>query len=345
MKTKNLKIAFLTFLFLGSIHAQDIHFSAADYAPMTVNPGLVGVQYELQGSVNYRNQWSSVGAPFQTIAAGYDMRFGETQRNKKGFLAAGIHFTNDASGSNKIEMNNLGLSVAYHLKLNTKTSLALGLQGAWGQRTLKMADGQWGTQFNGLQYDAELPSGETFNNSSFSYFDAAAGLVYSYRPIQMSKNNNGTRVDIGISAYHLNRPSVSFIKDGTDPLHIRTTAFLRAEIGLEDKYMAFEPQLRIQFQGPSVETLLGTDYRFFLGDRESIRGHYRGTSLAVGLFVRNQDALISRLSLRLKDFDLGMAYDFNTFSSLKRVSKSKGAVEIFMRYVISNSVTRRSSRI
>jgi|SRR5690554_762896 len=346
MKNSIFKIAVLSLFIASNAYGQDIHFSAVDYSPMTINPSLVGAKYDLQATVNYRNQWSSVGAPFQTIAAGYDMRFGDLRRNKKGYLAAGINFNNDAAGKNKIESNNIGLSVAYHLKLNNENKIGLGIQGAWGQRSMSVVDGKWGNQYNGFAYDSELPSGEVFNNTSFSYVDMGAGLVYSYESKQQTtKNNNGTRVNIGLAAYHLNRPSVSFIKSNNDKLYIRTSAFAMAEIGLGNTRMAVEPQLFMQFQGPAMETIFGADYRFFLGKGESYSGHYKGTSLAVGLFIRNQDALISRFSLRLWEFDLGMVYDFNILSSLKRVSNSKGGVEVFLRYILNKSIIKNRSKI
>ncbi|HLV42084.1 MAG TPA: PorP/SprF family type IX secretion system membrane protein [Brumimicrobium sp.] len=345
MKTKILKTALLSMLIIGGSYAQDIHFSAMDYSPLTVNPGLAGADHNLQATVNYRSQWGAVGVPYQTMAAGYDMRFGEHARGKKGFLAAGLNFNNDVVGTNKMQATNIGLSLAYHLKLNNYNKIGLGLQGAFGQRSLSFIDGKWGTQYNGISYDSEIPSGETFNNSSFSFFDVGAGFVYTYQPQQRSFNNNGTKLNIGVAAYHLNRPSVSFIKDGSDNLHIRTSAFIEAQIGISDKKMAIEPKAFLQFQGPSIETVIGTDYRFFLGNGQSYRGHYEGISLALGLYVRNKDALMSRVSLRMDGFDLGMVYDFTLFSALKRISNAKGGAEVFLRYTLNKTIVQSKSRM
>src|SRR5690554_2129573 len=213
MKAMKFKIAIcaaftLTF---GTLQAQDIHFSAMDYSPLTMNPALAGAEYDMQATANYRNQWSSVATPYQTIAAGFDMRFGAKKRNSNGFLAAGINFNNDNTGENRVASNNLGLSVAYHLKINAEHTLGLGIQGGLGQRSLSINNGTWGNQYNGYTYDQNAPTGEAFNNADFSYFDASAGVVYGYRPKQTSPNNNGTRLNAGLATYHLNQPSFSFI--------------------------------------------------------------------------------------------------------------------------------------
>lgn len=331
-------------LVLGTLQAQDIHFSAMDYSPMTLNPAMAGAKYHIQATANYRTQWSAVATPYQTIGAGYDMRFGEKQKFKKGFLAAGINFNSDNSGENRITSNNIGLSVAYHLKLNNDHTLGLGMQGGFGQRSIN-SDGTWGNQYNGSFYDQNLASGENFSNANFNFFDLGAGMVYSYRPKQKSNNNNGTQLNIGVAAYHLNQPDFSFIQNGNESLYVRWSGFAMAEIGIDDKNMAIEPQIIAQFQGPSFETLLGLDYRFFLGEGSSSNGYYDGTSLAAGIFYRNQDALLSRLSIRFGAIDAGLIYDFNLFSSLKDVSRGKGGVEVFFRYIIKNPFVKTRARI
>jgi len=341
------KIAILSAftLTLGTLKAQDIHFSAMDYSPMTMNPALAGAKYDLQATANYRTQWNSVATPYQTIAAGFDMRFGSKKKHGKGFLAAGINFNNDNTGENRIASNNIGLSVAYHLKLNTEHNLGLGIQGGFGQRSFTHSNGKWGNQYNGSAYDPTMSTGESFDNPSFSYLDVGAGMVYSYKKGQHSSNNNGTQLNIGLAAYHLNQPSFSFIKEDGEDLYIRLSGFIMAEIGIGDKKMALEPQLIAQFQGPAIETLLGTDYRFFLGQGSSSNGYYDGTSLAVGLFYRNRDALISRFSVRFGGIDAGLIYDFNLFSSLKEVSRAKGGVEVYLRYILNNPFSGTRARI
>ena len=165
-----------------SSFSQDIHFSNMDYSPMTLNPGLAGANYDLQAISNYRTQWNAVpgAAPFSTIAVSADMRLNPNKRQRSGNIALGINFFNDQAGVNRISTNNVALSLAYHLFVGDKSTVGLGLQSGFGQRTLDAANGMWGSQYDGLTYNAALPSGENLGSPSFSFLDAGAGFVYTY---------------------------------------------------------------------------------------------------------------------------------------------------------------------
>ncbi len=325
--------------------AQDIHFSAMDYSPQNLNPALAGANFDIQANVNYRSQWNAVAAPFQTIGASADMRIPSNNQKAKGKFALGISFFSDRAGEQQMSSNNVALNAAYHLTINESSSIGLGLNTGFGQRSFAISGGQWGAQYDGLDFDATLSSGEVFNNPTFSYFDAGAGAVYRYRPEPQSRNNNGTEVNVGLAAYHVNRPNFSFIGVEEDPLYVRWSGFANARIGIGTTKMAIEPGAYAQFQGPNMEILLGTDYRFFLSQETSDAGEAGGTSLAIGLFYRNQDALISRFSVRFGQFDAGMAYDFNLFSSLREVSSARGGAEIFLRWVMNNAFDNSRARI
>lgn len=346
MEISKLKIRIIVSfsIIFGALQAQDIHFSAMDYSPLTVNPALAGADNKIQAIANYRTQWNAVSSPFQTIAASYDMRFLDKDPSNKGFLAAGINFFNDDAGDNNLQSNDIGLSIAYHLFVNSENRVSLGLQSGFGQRSI-VNQGTWGNQYTGGFFDPNAATGENFENASFSFFDVGAGMVYSYTPKQTSSYNNGTRINVGFAGYHLNQPGYSFINDENDNLYARWSSFATAEIGLGDKRMAIEPHLFMQIQGPSVETIFGTDYRFFLGDGSSSNGFYDGISLAAGVFYRNQDALLSRFSVRFQNFDAGMVYDFNVFSSLQAVSRGRGAAEVFLRYILNGSQNKSRVRI
>ena len=344
MNSKNIFFAFLIFGVSLHSEAQDIHFSGMDYSPQNLNPALTGVNFDVQANVNYRSQWNAVAAPFQTIGASADMRIPSSE-GAKGNFAIGINFFNDQAGQQQMSTNSVALNAAYHIKLDETSTIGLGLNTGFGQRSLAVSGGQWGAQYDGTDYDPTLSSGEVFNNPTFSFFDVGAGAVYRFRPEPKSRNNNGTVVNIGLAAYHVNQPNFSFIGVEEEPLYVRWSGFANAKIGIGTTKMAIEPGAYAQFQGPNMEILLGTDYRFFLSQETSAVGESGGTSLAIGLFYRNQDALISRFSVRFGQFDAGMAYDFNLFSSLREVSSARGGAEIFLRWVMNNAFENSRARI
>lgn len=345
MKTINIitAAALTAISFFGK--SQDIHFSAMDYTPQNLNPAMVGANFDIQANINYRSQWNAVAAPFQTIAASADMRIPNKNQDANGHFAFGVNFFNDQAGQESMTSNNVALNAAYHLKMNETSTIGLGLNTAFGQRSLAISGGQWGAQYDGLAFNPSLSSGEVFNNPTFSYFDVGAGAVYRFRPEVNSRNNNGTVLNIGLAAFHVNRPNFSFIGVEEDPLYVRWSGFANARIGIGTTKMAIEPAVYAQFQGPNMEILLGTDYRFFLSQETVPAGEPGGTSLAIGMYYRNQDALISRFSVRFGQFDAGMAYDFNLFSSLREVSSARGGAEIFLRWIMSNAFDQSRARI
>src|SRR5690554_1378814 len=295
--------------------AQDVHFSSMDYSPLTLNPAMAGANYDLQANVNYRTQWNSVAAPFQTIAASADLRLNANKRNSAGHLALGLNFFNDRAGEERIATNNVNLSIAYHLKMNNKNTIGLGIYSGLGQRSFDPQGGMWGSQYNGSNYDPSLSSGETFNNPSFSTFDAGAGLVYTYSEGESRmRSNDGLKINAGFAVYHVNRPNYSFINVGAEKLYMRFSAFANASIGVGSTNMSWEPAIYTQFQGPALEVLMGTDYRILINEGSLRTGNIKRTSIALGVYYRNKDALVARISMSYDGLSAGFSYDINVSS-------------------------------
>jgi type IX secretion system PorP/SprF family membrane protein len=346
---KNIKIIVATLLTgLVSIHesvAQDIHFSNMDYSPMTLNPGLVGAKNEANATVNYRSQWNSISTPFNTIAAGADMRIKAGKNNKNGTFAAGINLYNDRAGDNVISTNNVGLSVAYHLKIDEKSTIGLGMQAGFIQRSLDASSGMWSSQYNGVSYDESLPSGETFGNPSFARFDVGAGVVYSLGTNEKNmRANDGMKLNAGYAVFHINRPSYSFFNSEDDPLYMRHAAFVNASFGISNTTMFIDPGVYFQMQGPSMEVLIGADYKVMLSDGSKVTGNIKNSFIALGLFYRNNDAVVPRVIYSYSDYSLGMSYDFNV-SRLSQVTRARGGVEFFLRWAMDKPLSKTKSRI
>lgn len=346
---KNIRIIVSTLL-VGIIsfqysNAQDVHFSNMDYSPLTLNPGLAGAKYEANATINYRSQWNSISTPFTTIAAGADMRIKAGKNNKNGTFAAGINLYNDRAGDNVISTNNVGLSVAYHLKIDDKSTIGLGMQAGFIQRSLDASSGMWSSQYNGVAYDPAISSGETFGNTSFARFDVGAGVVYSLGTTERNmRANDGMKLNAGYAVFHINRPSYSFFNSEDDPLYMRHAAFINASFGISNTTMFIDPGLYFQMQGPSMEILIGTDYKVMLTDGSKVTGNIKNSFIAFGLFYRNNDAVVPRVIYSYSDFSLGMSYDFNV-SKLSQVTRSRGGVEFFFRWAMDKPMSKTKSRI
>ena len=326
--------------------AQDVHFSNMEFSPMTLNPGLAGANYDLQAISNYRTQWNAVpgAAPFNTIAVSADMRLNSNKRNKSGHLAAGINFFNDQAGVNRISTNNVALSLAYHLIVGDNSTIGLGLQSGFGQRTLDAANGMWGSQYDGLAYNSTLPSGENLGTPSFSFLDAGAGIVYTYGTGETRmRSNDNVKVNAGYAVFHVNRPNFSFT-GGDDNLYMRHSIFANASFGIGSTNFAIEPGLYTQIQGPSTEILMGSDIRILINEGSKVTGNIQKTSVAMGVFYRNKDAVVTRIMFNYSGIALGFSYDFN-ISSLTQVTNTRGGAEFFLRWMMDNPFSATKARI
>jgi type IX secretion system PorP/SprF family membrane protein len=324
-------LALATF-FTASALAQDIHFSQMEFSPLTLNPALAGANSPMQGIVNYRSQWSSVATPYKTIAASLDARFNEKKRNKSGIIAGGLNFFNDQSGDLQVNTTNVNINLAYHLILDKTSTIGLGISTGFGQRSIDPNDGRWGSQYDGMAYDGMIDPGETFNSPSFSYFDAGSGIIYAYRRNKgYMTQNNQLALNAGFAMYHLNRPNYSFIDAANEKLLIRYSAFVNAEIGIQNTRGSVLPGVYFQKQGSSTEILYGLYYKYILSEGSKFTGFSRPMGLYLGIFNRFRDAMAAKIMFEFDQYSAGFAYDINV-SSLSTVSNSKGGFELFLRF-------------
>jgi type IX secretion system PorP/SprF family membrane protein len=299
---------------------------------MSLNPGLAGANGPMQGIVNYRSQWNSVADPYKTIAASFDARFNDKKRNKSGIIAGGINFYNDQAGDLKVNTNNVNLNLAYHLILDKSSTLGLGIYSGFGQRSISPEGGKWASQYDGNAYNPSLSSGEVFNSPSFSFFDAGAGLVYTYKNGAGYMNQNKQRfINGGIAFYHVNRPNYSYINNGEEKLYMRISGFVNANIGIANTRGSILPGIYYQRQKSAQEIYFGANYKYNLHEGSRHTGFTRPMALYIGLFGRVKDALVGKLMFEYDQFSAGFAYDIN-ISSLTEVSRSKGGFELFLRF-------------
>jgi type IX secretion system PorP/SprF family membrane protein len=312
--------------------AQDVHFSHMEFSPLTLNPALAGANSPMQGIVNYRSQWNSVATPYQTIAASFDARFNENKRGKKGIMAGGINFFNDKAGDLKVTTNNVNVSLAYHLILDRTSTLGLGIYTGFGQRSIDPNGGRWGSQYDGMAYNASIASGETFNSASFTFLDAGAGLVYTYKKNQGYMTQNDQRAfNWGFAMYHVNNPKYSYLNQADEKLFMRYSAFINAEIGIRNTRGSVLPGIYFQRQKSSMEIMYGLNYKYNLNEGSKVTGFNKPMALYIGLFNRFKDAMVGRVMFEWDQISAGFAYDIN-ISSLTEVSRARGGFEMFLRF-------------
>jgi len=331
---KHLLIFFLLTPFV--VIGQDIHFSQMNLSPLTLNPALVGANYDLEANLNYRSQWNSVNSPFQTIGASVYSRLNpENKPTKKAYIAAGIDFFNDQAGlTNRVVSNNVNLHFATHLIVGKGSTLGLGLYGGWAQRSIDPSGSTWASQYDGSAYNSLISSGEDFNRASFGVFDVGTGIVYTYNSGNSRIGiNDAKKINVGFAAYHLSRPNYSFLAS-EERQYIRFSGFVNGSFGVQNTRLIVEPGIYFNQQGPAREIFLGTYFKYIIIEESHYTIFVQPFTASLGVFYRNKDALVVKAMLEWNGIGLGFAYDVNTFNTLMTASKGKGAFEFALRYVV-----------
>lgn len=335
------KFLFSVFALTGftAILAQDPHFSQNDFVPAFINPALVGANHDIQANSAYRNQWNSFGEAFQTTYLSAEMRVIPNKRIPKGYWGLGVVFTNDVAGSARMTNSAVGLNAAYHILLQEGHTFGLGVNSGFAFNSISGSNGRWASQFDGVEYNMLIPSGEQFNAATYSVFDIGAGLLYTYKKKEMYMTKNDSRqINIGASAYHLNRPQHSFVDRDVAKLPMRFVGFVQMVYGLNDTRLVLEPGAYYMQQGRARDILVGSMVKYIIQDQSARTTAYDASAVGLGLFYRNFDALVARMSYEQFGFKLSLGYDFN-ISSLARASRGFGGFEIGLRWHIDDPYT------
>jgi type IX secretion system PorP/SprF family membrane protein len=199
-------IIFISVLSFGEVMAQDIHFSQFYDSPLNMSPALTGTDAPFRANINYRNQWSAFGKPFQTIAGSVDMALLK-KKDKGAFIGAGLNFFQDKAGQTGLAKMLIAGNISSVLKTGSNSNLSIGFQGAYNQRSINLSNVRWDNQFNGTAYDPSLASGEASGILKKSFFDLGAGLAYNYSSSSTNiTSNDDFTLTIAAGAFHLNRP-------------------------------------------------------------------------------------------------------------------------------------------
>lgn len=317
-------------IFAGSgVMSQDIHFSQYLQSPLTLNPGLAGTDYSFaRANLNYRNQWSAFGKPYQTMAASFDMPF--FKKSDGGFMGAGLSVFNDKSGTTAMSKLDVAGTVSGVIRFSKTSYLGVGIQGSYNQRSINLNDVKWDSQYNGTNYDPSLSSGEAGGSMKKNFMDLGAGIAYVLHGNSSNlSSSDDFSMSMGVSAYHLNRPNQAL--QGVDKTNIRYNGFFNMSFGVSGSNLSIQPQLAYWQQGSLREINTGIMFRYVLKPESQFTGFERGMALSLGGFYRVKDAIYPMILFEYADYAIGMSYDVN-LSSLTPYSQARGGFEISIRY-------------
>ncbi|MEO1436212.1 MAG: PorP/SprF family type IX secretion system membrane protein [Bacteroidota bacterium] len=326
---KNIKLLLVLLIGLllgGTLTAQDAHFSQFYNTPLWLNPALTGVMnHDMRFIANYRNQWATIGEPFQTAAVSVDANI-LAGFSEDDFFGVGLFIMNDMAGDSEFRDMQAQLSASYSKALGPDQNiyLSFGGQFGFGQRRINTAALTFDSQFDGDVIDPTIGSGELLNGGSRTYLDASAGLSFFIIPTE------GSSVLFGGSIAHLNEPEVGFLEGGSDKLFRRYTAHASAEVPANDQ-LTLIPQAVLLAQGPAVQVNMGLLARYHFGDRDEPLS----AAITVGTTHRFNDAQVILLRYDYGPLGISASYDVN-ISTLAEATNGVGGPEIALIYTLDS---------
>lgn len=317
----NLKYILLIFtcVLSGIVSAQDVHWSQFFDNPLLYNPSNAGnFKGNARFHLNYRDQWRSVTKPFSSFSFSYDTRF-----TKKREVGLGLSLLNDASGDGKFKTLEIQVSPSYEKILEKDSSkvFAFGAQLALNQRNFSFSKYYFDEQYNGTNYDPNLPITESLTTDKKTNLSIGIGTRYSHR-FDRKKN-----LTVGLSLFNINRPNQGFYGEKVKR-DMRLSVIVSSEIKLKDK-LSLLPSILFQRQGKYTEIILGSRLKYTLKQEEKTY-----TALYAGLFFRTKDAIFFNAGLDYNSWSFGLSYDVN-LSTLVPASAARGGIEIVTKYVIN----------
>ncbi|MES2850597.1 MAG: PorP/SprF family type IX secretion system membrane protein [Bacteroidota bacterium] len=325
MKTTPHKLLWvlLTMILTNNVQSQDIHFSQFNEAPLLRNPALAGLfTGDLRLQSVYRTQWQSVTVPYQTTSLNGEFKL--PVGKSEDFITIGAQIMYDRAGTVAMTATHILPAVNYHKLLSEDRNmyLSLGFMGGMVQRKFDRSKVTTNSQFDGVTYNPGAADGETFDKSSYTYFDGTAGLSFNAQIGENPDNN----VFAGVALHHFNKPSnVGFYTNGKSALTPKWVYSAGARTSTSEfSYVTFHADYSTQ--GAFTEAIGGAIYTYKLDDDVEPRYLIHG-----GAFVRLKDAIIPMAKIEMKPLAISISYDANV-SKLSSATSGRGGFELGISY-------------
>ncbi len=307
---------------VGSVDAQDPHFSQFFASPLTLNPAFTG---KFDGTwrlaANHRDQWPSIPKAYVTTSASVDFPILKTKIAENDVFGVGLSGVSDQSANSQLKLNYGSVSMSYHKALdeNGYNTIGAGFQGTYSSMILDVSNLNFESMLtqNGF---TDISKREVLaNGNNQNYFDVNAGVLFS------GSTNGENNYYIGASMYHINRPKVGF-KDKNWFLGGRVTVHGGGTFFLSD-VVSLSTSIIHQIQNKASETTLGAAVGL-----NANNDNVNPTNVYLGSWVRLNDAIIPYIGLEFAGLRIGASYDVN-ISSLKAATGNRGGSEISLIYI------------
>lgn len=316
--------------FAPGARAQSYHFSQLYSAPMLVNPANTGnFPGDVRVSANFRTQWAGDNSPIITTALGGEYRLLRDKLPETSKFGAGITFLNDMSMARAVQMNGLGASLGYHIALDAEGnhSLGAGVQGTYTNRRIDISRLTFENQFGSGGFDPSLPIGENIGNTSNSFFDVNAGLMYN-------ADFENRSYFLGASLFNSFEHTDNLLEEQYKmPMRFSVQAGGSLQV---DQFSRVYVSGNAMKQAEVMETTIGAAFgrNLLEGSRDE---------LFFGLWYRVGDAFFPYVGYQIAGFRAGLSIDVTT-SKAKTGSNVRNAVEMSLMFSPWDATEKGNSR-
>jgi type IX secretion system PorP/SprF family membrane protein len=285
-------------------YSQDAGYISPSNALMQTNPAYASFDNDLKFIMNYGSKYSAIGQNFKSPTINLAVPLFDKSKTKR-WGGLGFSFVSDKAGEAGY-LSNTGISVAfaYNIILTEKQSVSASLSGGFYRRALNMNGFTTGSQYiPNSGFDPSASINESLYNQSKSYADIAAGFIWQY-----NDGHKFPKYFASISAYHLNKPNVSFSNFASE-LDFRF-GFQGGFILLSKEQLCIVPEVLLTYLNNNVWYNIGTKFDFPLSSSNT--GLFRNASLSVTPRYISGNIIACNIEFNQNRYSIGFAYEYNT---------------------------------
>ncbi len=320
-------------LFISSaVNAQNFRFTQYEMNPLLLNPAVTGnIAYGYRLSTNYRNQWGTVSVPYSTGTVCFDANI-RPDLIETDEIGVGGYIAYDKSGDGGLSIIKFLPSAAFHKSMDDMGvyNIGLGIQAGVVQKSIDFTSLVFPDQYNGVVFDKEIPTSQTFQRSTLWNLDAGVGLIWHYREkgkaiskIQyVPPLRKILEATVGLAINQANNAYETFLFNNSNRIQPRYV-FHSMLLYKHSSSFNIIPSMVIMKQNSIKELIFGLDLEYNFIDKEG------DISLLYGARYRHKDAFSLNFGFKHNDIIMKAAYDLN-HSSLFQASRGWGALEIHM---------------
>lgn len=300
MKLKNILFVVLSFVSF-QVKAQDPVFSQFSLIPETLNPGFTGFQYNWRAGIIHKRQWPDGNRVIDTDFGFLNKMVGE-------HAALGITVLNNREAFTNYNYLQLNVAYSYKVELDYEWSIRPALEVGFGSKSYNFRNLLLEDQINGNTGEIDggtVDPGVLGQKNNINFIDISAGFIVD--------NSVGW---FGASIKHLNRPNISYLDGGNEPLDLFLSIHSGYAFDIDDSPSSILPD--------ESKLLVNLNYmRQSQFNRLDIGGALKFKQLLFGAnLVTNPEGksanshLITSVnpyvSVHFGDFNFGYSYDIST---------------------------------